>query len=237
MKKGIISSAVLLLAFLLILPAGVQAYTINDPDNDSIGQAGEFETFGIDVTSIFQAPIIFTLYTNYINGYTVANWQTYAADLFIDEYYDDPTDSVYDPSWVHWAIPLVDHDGFTAGKWYVVDSVYTSNDFRPNDGVTYLFNENVPVWMESGHAPDWGLFGGPVDFSQTGKIVINSGIIYEDDPNAYMQISWATATCANDVVTGDIGTAPVPEPATMLLLGCGLIGLVGFGRKRLLKKV
>jgi hypothetical protein len=42
-----------------------------------------------------------------------------------------------------------------------------------------------------------------------------------------------TMSCANDVVEG--GGTPVPEPATMLLLGSGLIGLAGFARKKFRK--
>jgi hypothetical protein len=38
-----------------------------------------------------------------------------------------------------------------------------------------------------------------------------------------------------EIVTEEPITAPVPEPSTVLLLGCGILGLIGISRKRIKK--
>jgi hypothetical protein len=74
---------------------------------------------------------------------------------------------------------------------------------------------------------------GDATYDPTGtglNITFNSGNeFFADDVGFH----W-TMQCGNDVVEGK-ANAPVPEPGTMILLGSGLIGLAGYGRKRFRK--
>lgn len=214
MARSIISNSArnsvifIVVALLLIFPAASQSYTVNDPVGDRIGAIG-FETYGIDVVNPFgPGGTIIELYTNFPSaGIRVCFWHTLPADLALD--FD--RDGVFES-----AIALTSHDGFIKGGLYRNVSWNDSDFYAPSGG--YNYNHDKIVRIKTG---DWAV-GTTVNWNLLGSMpeycVTISGL---ENSEAPFDIFWATATCANDYVSGHAA----PVPASILFFGSGLFGL------------
>jgi hypothetical protein len=136
----------------------------------------------------------------------------------------------------------------------VKDDELSSPIWGPREMITLSFSESVYVseftvadlygWERGGFdsSPDGSptTFGiGDGDYDSNGGFLtysFGSSVLADTFTFFGVRSAWGWKDFSvNSIEIADSGTAPVPEPSSMLLLGSGLVGLAGFGRKKLRK--
>jgi hypothetical protein len=120
-------------------------------------------------------------------------------------------------------------DGYTTGM-EIYDFTLTISVSDDNDGRWETKSENILLSAGTASNGTWSVGDLSVGWSLLGEYDIEE----DGTLNFWVTSGWGDfyLNSAKIVATGDDGTTiPTPEPATMMLLGIGLLGLVGVRRK------
>ena len=116
----------------------------------------------------------------------------------------------------------------------MLNGVWITDLFAAPDGGNTGEEGEIHFLDTGGSLHTFHFYGNEAD-QGNGEIRVDFGGDFLVSDAWFVTYPWPDYKDNDFSVAGFTGT-PVPEPATMLLLGVGLIGIAGFGRKKLLKK-
>lgn len=128
-------------------------------------------------------------------------------------------------------LSLFTYDGYT------VDPDYDDSGYNDDPGLSPSYVGGI--YNGSGNAGSSPVYLATLSFTAavagTDTLAIE-GIFDGWDQGLYYLYGDEDIVSSLDITINPGGAAPVPEPATILLVGTGLIGIIGFSRKRFNKK-
>jgi len=204
--------------------------------HDVIGDPGGGTPFkdGFDVSKVevtwSGADVHLKFFSNFpAGGLTVGGKATGVADLFIDRNADGVGSLGYYDAVVKMSGPEVGKVYDDSAAWILTYSHYYFGDSGLIYGGRY---DAAALKTPEVHFDGTTVIGvGTVTWIGSGPYEINidlPGINTAGDWNTFNFV-WNTANCANESI---MGTAMIPLPASLWLVGTGLLGLVGWRRLR-----
>lgn len=207
---------------------------------------GDNNLFGVDRMEIKLEENLLTIdiYSWYFDN--IGQYSTRLGDLFISTNGWNPSGSA----------PYVNDNSSNGEKWEYAFHITTDTKGKPTGGALYDIR-NAQDHIVPSYAPSGYIYraGQEVLVNTTGLNSVASGNVnIVDVPNSgldYLSISFDISalhmkpgdwmglhwgmSCGNDVIEGAFDPGIVPEPSTVFLLGIGLLGVLGIGRKQMKK--
>ena len=150
---------------------------------------------------------------------------TYGYDYVLDLNWDGLTYNVY----------KIDQNTQVRTAYYHQNQGSSPWQFNVSDNSSEGALDNGVVSISSGIIGyTTGLTDNDTGFSggTHNKLVVDLGFLNQESGQDYTDFTvHYTMRCGNDNIMGR-GTIPNPEPATLLLFGCGLLGIAGICRKK-----
>ncbi len=152
------------------------------------------------------------------------------------------SDGVFPSEWTHWQTNTTWWVGtspsftFDYGQSYIINDIVLSVD--NNDTYRVQYSSNNTDWTvlfdlnSSIGEVNWGM---DTMATLSGHSEYQWQIDFSSVTAQYLRISAIGGDRYYSVGEFQVDGTPVPEPATMLLFGLGIIGLAGVGRKKLKK--